>query len=615
MLIDNRLFLRDKFPELRKYFLEYEGKLELHNIDVIDSKSGSKTIRYKSEDGKGLMVHSMYDPLQEAERIISSHQDKIKEDTHVFFYGVGMGYHVERFQELYPNNTYSLYEPIPEIFYEMTNHKLLETIITRNTRKLYIDIDNHNPEYYLDDFNMVKDIQLIFLPSYEDIVKEKISQFSNLIKEVVRNRRSSLHTNVNFQKLWTLNSFMNFQEVLQTPNIMRDIDHSEFYGKPALLVSAGPSLAEDIEYIKYIKENNLAYIFSVGSAINSLIAHNVLPDAVCTYAPSDNNFKVFQKMYDKNIDNIPMIFGSSVGYETIKKYRGPKVNFITTQDIASRYFLGAQIKKNHYINDAPSIAVIMVQILSEIGFSPIIFAGQNLAYKNDELYSKGIGYDHLKRGFNKSVIKDGISIKDVNGNDIKSSKSFNDMRNAIEFYINKYKDSKFINTTKGGAEIKGAPYISIETLLEDSLKSPIEKIHWWNESSSFDENELSKKHKKLTDSFNKYNLLISNLNKTIHSLSSNIRIRNIHNLKQSLIQFESLYSQLFLNEYFAEILSFYIRVNLEIVVKKVEQLNLEKDLYKKGEGIVNHFSKFMVHCNQAGNELEQIIENSMKRLD
>ena len=146
----------------------------------------------------------------------------------------------------------------------------------------------------------------------------------------------------------------------------------QFKGKPAMLVAAGPSLNEEIENIRYIKENGLAYIFSVGSAINTLIYHNIYPDAACTYDPTVNNQKVFAKVKEKNIKDIPMIFGSSVGYETLIDYPGKKYHMITSQDTVSNYYLKTEEEDRlDIVLDAPSIAVVTLQLLYVLGFNPV----------------------------------------------------------------------------------------------------------------------------------------------------------------------------------------------------------------------------------------------------
>ncbi|MBR7797053.1 DUF115 domain-containing protein [Agaribacter marinus] len=614
MLIDNIVLLRARFPEIRNYFLEHENKIELNRLTILESKTGAKTIRYQTTEGNPLMIHSLYDPIREAERIITAHSESIMEDTHVFFYGVGLGYHIEKFKEMYPSNTYSIYEPCPEVFFELTQQRKLNQLITKKTLQLYIDTYEKEAMSYLKEFvSSNQNIYIITLPSYENLFKEKMIQFRSNVKKVITNRRSRLHTNEKFQKRWTINSVHNFKSVLTTPNMMKDIKLEQFKRKPAMIISAGPSLVEDMEFIRYIKKNELANIFSVGSAINSLLEYDVIPDAVCTYAPSDNNYKVFERLNDSGLHDIPLIYGSSVGFETLERFTGPKVHFITTVDNVSQYFLGSQINANDCINDATSIAVLMVQLLSEIGCDPIIFAGQNLAYKDDEIYAKGIGYTHLKNGFNKEIIKKGVPIKDVYGNEIKSNITFNNMRESIEQIVTHYKGNTFINTTKGGAEIKGVPFCPIEQVIEEVLTHSIIKEKWWETANSYDQSVLSDKLNSLENYMHQFYNIIENINKLIRKLNKNIALKNRINLEKAFGEFDYLYSNLNENMYYRKFVVPYVRVHVDFLINEMNHIVMEADPIKKANHIVELFTRFIQNCRSAGVELEQLINEQIDR--
>lgn len=613
MLIDNILFLRERHPALRTYFSDHEKDLKLEKLETLDSRAGCETIRYKSTDDKALLIHSMYDPIREAERIIASYQEKITEKTHVFFYGVGMGYHVEKFMELYPNNSYSLYEPIPEVFLEMSAHRNLKNIVNKNLKKLYVDKHNEETLSYLDEFSTSNEnIHLIVLPSYKNIVKDKYEQFHKNIKDTILNRRTSLHTNASFQKLWVMNSLINFKTVLNTPNMLQDIDRSQFEGKPALIVSAGPSLAEDIEYIRHIKENNLAYIFSVGSAINSLIEYDVLPDAVSTYDPGLINHKVFEKMIEQNIEHIPMVFGSSVGYETLRNYKGPKVHFITSQDRTSLYFLKDELNlEQDLILDSPSIAVMTFQILNKLGAGPIIFAGQNLGYLYDRLYSEGIEYDHIQSIMDEEKLEKALTTKDVYGNDIKTSIGFNSMRKSIENFANHYQDRIFINTTKGGASIKGVPFQPIEDVIETVLAHPIEKNKWWEKKNNYSQQEIVSQFDGLKTSIKEFSVILVSFEKLMESISLNTKIRNESKVLNDLVKFDKLYNRLGENRYYNDFLSFYIRTQVQYLGNEIKRLNKLTDVLTKGEEIVPLFNSFIKQCEHGDKELKKIINDSL----
>ncbi|WP_051359535.1 motility associated factor glycosyltransferase family protein [Paucisalibacillus globulus] len=605
MLISNIMFLRENYPEIRNYFREHEDKLNLNNIEVLDSKSNTKTLNYHTTDNGKFMVHSGYDPIKEAERIISTHKEKIDSNTHVFFYGVGLGYHIQKFKEMFPNNSYSIYEPIPEIFLTMANLVDIEALNSTKLNNIYIDRHDVDSSSFLEEFKVSNtNIHIIILPSYENFVKERVSDFHQKVKNTVQSRRTYLQTNINFQKLWVKNGIQNFETVLNTPNALRDISTQVFSDKPAIIVSAGPSLADDIEYLKVIKNKNLAYIFSVGSAINTLIEYDIMPDAICTYDPTPYNHLVFSKLIEKGKNNIPMIFGSSVENEILNTYKGPKVHFITTQDSTSNYFLDGEFDKhNEIILDSPSIAVIALQLLIKLGSNPIIFAGQNLGYHDNRIYSKGIEYEHINSELDEATLENALTTTDVYGNIIKTNRGFNLMRENIEHFIRLNKNKTFINTTKGGAAIEGVPFKPIEDVIDILLNTTIEKQTWWERDSSYDKVKINQSVNKLKSSINRYLEITSKINETLNSLNNAIRLKNFNKIEEGLISIEKNYTNLKNNDYFSDFLSSYVRVQLEFLVNEINSVKHEKDLFSKGDKIYRAFSDFVNRCNQGHDEL------------
>ena len=610
MLIDNILFLRKKYPAIRDYFRDNESEVQTDKVEVIESKKGDKTLQYYTEDNQKLMVHSKYDPIREAERIIASHEGEITNDTHVFFYGIGLGYHIEKFQEAFPNHNYSIYEPIPEIFFTISAQVELKQVMTNKMTNLYMDTHKSESNSYLEEFRTSnKKIHIIVLPSYQNIIKGKIQYFQDNVRKTVLNRRSNFHTNINFQKHWVLNSILNFKTVLDTPNMLKDIDRKQFEGKPAIIVSAGPSLVEDIEHLRFIKENNLAYLFSVGSAINSLIEYDVLPDAVCTYDPGEKNHLVFKKMIEKGIKDMPMIFGSSVGYETLTRYEGPKAHFITSQDRTSLYFLHDQIEFNDLILDSPSIAVMTFQLLNKLGASPIIFAGQNLGYLYDRKYSEGIEYEHIESKVESHEMDNALITNDVYGNQIKTNRGFNSMRENIEHYARMYTENTFINTTKGGSAIEGVPFRPIDEVIKSVLTEPIEKQKWLEEKNGYGQSVIDRQLENMVVSKNEFHEILGKLDIVLEFISTSTKLRNKAKLEMALTQFDELYNMMSKNIYYTTFLSFYSRVDVEFVANEIKRLNKESNIFIMGEAIVRVFNAFLEKCRVNGIEMNRIFNS------
>ena len=392
LLIDNINILKDGYPKTWDKIKDYEDKLDANYIKVEETKKGFKTLSVNKDD-KSIYMHSKYNPIREAKAIVDEYED-VEDGANVIFYGVGLGYHIDVFLEKYPNVNYYIYEPIPEVLYAYLSNKSIKELPSKNLMDIMVGLDEQEIVNYLSSFidKNRGDVQIVELPIHKQIFPDEYKKFLELFKDMIKNKRSGIHTDYAFQKRWIINSMKNFGDVISTPNIIME-KKGQFKDKPTILVAAGPSLNEEIENIKYIKEKGLAYIFSVGSAINTLIYHDIYPDAACTYDPTVNNQKVFVKVKEQGIKDIPMIFGSSVGYETLVDYPGEKYHMVTSQDTVSNYFLKTEESDRvDIVLDAPSIAVVTLQLLYTLGFGPIILVGQNLALRGKERHSEGVYY-------------------------------------------------------------------------------------------------------------------------------------------------------------------------------------------------------------------------------
>ena len=390
--IDNIKVIREKFPLLWARFKPEEADQDVL-VEYEVGKLGKPTLSVTRNEKK-IYLHSCYDPQYEAERMIENYDAKVHQYEHVLFYGIGLGLHVQEFMRKYPTLSFSVYEPCQDIFQTYLNYGSLSELPLKNLKKIYLEQQKNDIDLNLVDLLKTaanKKVLLVTLPCYERVFKDKFDSFMSRFKEIVLNKKFSLNLNFAFEKLWTINSLFNLPYVVQTPNILRDVDKRFFAGKPALIVAAGPSLAEEIANIKYIKEKGAAYIFSVGSAINVLLAHDIHPHAACTYDPKTINFRVFDKVVKDGISGIPLIFGSSVGFETLINYPGLKLHMITSQDSVAPFFIkDTDSDFLDIVHDAPSIAVVTLELLLKLGCNPIILVGQNLAYKDGMSYSKEI---------------------------------------------------------------------------------------------------------------------------------------------------------------------------------------------------------------------------------
>ncbi|WP_352418289.1 6-hydroxymethylpterin diphosphokinase MptE-like protein [Proteiniborus sp.] len=610
LLVDNIIILKEVFPTTLLKLREIENNTDKELIKIEEAKNGYKTLSIKNEE-KWVYLHSKYNPMREAEAIIEEYKD-IESDSSIIFYGAGLGYHIDALLNQHPNVNYYIYEPIPEILYAYLSNKEIKDLPSKKLKGMVTGTDNETIYSFLNEYisKSTGKTVMIVLPQHKNLFEEEYKKFLDIYREVAKNKKTGTLTEYAFQKRWILNSMINFKEILSTPNILVE-KKEHFKGKPALLVAAGPSLNEEIENIRYIKDNRLAYIFSVGSAINTLVHHGIYPDAACTYDPTERNQIVFEKVKDMGISDIPMIFGSSVGYETLENYKGDKYHMITSQDTIAAYYLKS--KENIGIDivfDAPSIAVVTLQLLYKLGFSTIILAGQNLAYRDKKRHSEGIEYS---TDVTEEEIKKGIWVKDVYGNEVLTDEGFNRMRQQMELYIGSFENIKVINTTKGGAHIEGTTFIELEEVIKEQLKESIVEEKWLSsESTSYDKEYLISQSQKMDKEYKETAKIIKEYYSILDSIDTFIKNRNFNQAEKMYVKLDRSLSKIEKNKFFQVFILSMNRVSYKALADGIDSLNEEKNKTLKGERISNSFRQFMDKCKDDIEAIEDIYSEMKK---
>jgi Uncharacterized protein conserved in bacteria len=609
MLADNVLLMKKNYPELYQFLVDEKAKNNQNEYLVEETKNKSITIKYENSN-QVIYLHSKYNPQQEATVIID--QLEISEtnsrNNHVIFFGLGLGYQVENFISRYPLISYSIIEPSEEIFIKFLENRLFKKIVNRNL--MYLTVGNNYQALFQGiSQHYQKNLIICELPVYKQIFDNDYSVFLNYMKQVLKSERSSLRINYAFKERWIINSVNNFKYVINTPNILME-HNGAFEDKTVILVAAGPSLDYEIENLKRIRGEGLAYIFSVGSAINTLITQGILPHAMCTYDPEAFNQNAFVKLKEEDIDSIPMIFGSSVGYETLEQYPGAKYHMITTQDTISDFLLKSRdAKQIEKVNDAPSIAVVTMELLIKLGVSRVILVGQNLGYQRDQHYASGVSYMPDKA-------KDTIIIKDVDGNDIETTESFLNMKYSLENIIGR-SQIEVINTTVGGAQINGTEFKKLDQLFDSVLtKNQVENDIFEGITSHniYDREYLCQQYDSLDKNYLEFTSLLSSIRRSLNNLREQLQVRNSEKVEKTHLMLDAEILKLEMNEFFKVIAIQMNRVERDLLIMQINHFRSEKNVLKKAEGILNPTEALIIRLIAQRSLNDEIISNLKKSI-
>ncbi|GIN64068.1 hypothetical protein J27TS8_40610 [Robertmurraya siralis] len=603
MRLDNISFLKQYHREIYDDIGNVKIR-ENSNVTVITAKSGDPTAKFKKDD-YDVYLHSKYDPIKESVRILNKYKQDLVKYNYVIIFGLGLGYHVETIVKEFPNKNYYLYEPDMEIFKILLEVKDIKEIVQNIKHHLFVPGNEIDKDRILDNISQSIDEEVLFIihPSYEKIFKEEYQNFTFKFKQLLKKYKFNIIVNSTFQKRWTLNSINNFKFTMKARSILSVSKNNPLKGKPVIIVAAGPSLYDELILLKKIKSEGTAYLFAVGSANKVLIKNGIEPDAVCTYDPQGHNYKVFEEMIERNIEYIPMIYGTTVGYETLELYKGPKLFMVTSQDILTPYFYDH--KEFHIVEDAPSIAVITLQLLHYLGVSHIILVGQNLSYRDGEFYAKGIEYDSRSQRVLEKDLVNHLEVTSVTGQKLFTNEGFYRMKESIEYYINKWDMKNVINTTAEGADIKNVPFTPLSVVKERYLKEPVVDKSWFDNFTILESIDLERKLDVLKTARKDFGDIIEEIVETLrkidlfkHSTSQKLEKLFIKLDKNTRRMDNNLFYKLFIHQILRV-----ERARIEKASRKIKAINHARE---KAPKIIENFSSFI----QSVKENEQYIETA-----
>lgn len=569
---------------------------------VVPAKNGQLNIQVMHNE-KTVFLHSTYNPENEALKWIEPYLANVGKTKHVLFFGIGMGYHVEMLMREFPDHTpFTMYEPFQEVLYRYLENRRLTDLPVKSLKNIFVgDSYQFFVRHFLEHFD--HDVLIVINPAYERIFPQVVKQFSEVFRNEVRHKVMSVQTHYSYERIWTINAECNLLKVLRTPNMITD-KKQFFQNKPVIIVAAGPSLEDEYEHLKEIKEKGLAFIFAVGSANKALLANHIIPDALVTYDPNHVNYEVYSEIIENKIIDIPLIFGSTVGFHTLELYPGPMLHFFNSQDHISPYYLSKPeaggFASNEVVIDSASVAVMALQLVQRLESSLIILVGQNFSYRNLQYYVKGIEYNLRPTELSDTEKAKLVPVESVDGSIVYTEEVHNVARRQMEQAIEQCPAIKVINTTKQGAKINSADFIPLESVIKEYLDQRVVADNWHViESVSYDIPTLLKRHSHMKKAYTDLLDLMQHIVKTIKKLELAAANSDFARTKKLLDEISRANVNLFGNKYYDVFLEPMVKVQCQIFQKSLTEINPIKNPLQKAKRIVQSFGPFILSCQEA----------------
>lgn len=428
----------------------YEYKIE-------KTKDNMEILKVNKEE-KWIYIGSKYKMKEDIQKFIEKFKELADSTQDILFvYGFGLGEHIKQLRKEFPYNRILVFEPNYKLKDYITSLKwipqdknLLVMCCNEERLKKYI-------LYVIEDYD-IKNIKTIYFANYDQVYKEEILEFVEIMKDNIF--RAS--TNINFKNFASKRKFEGIMNNL--PEIVKSLPakllQEKYIGKPAIIVSAGPSLDKNIDELKGAEDK--ALIMVGARTLEPLLKRNIKPGLLGVV-------DAFDEIYDLVKDNInetkvPLLYYNGTNEKLVGAHNGLKL-FFGDNEFLEEISEG----KIPYYCWGGSVAHTLTIYALVLGCNPIIYIGQDLAYTDERCYA-----EDSENVSTRNLEDADIIVEAVNGGTVRTNDELKTFKAQLEEIIQQYSSTKFINATEGGARIKG----TIEMTLDDVIANiiPDEKI-------------------------------------------------------------------------------------------------------------------------------------------
>jgi hypothetical protein len=439
---------------------------QMAGFSLEPSRSGVPTVRY-SADGQSFFLHSPYDPLREAEQFASRPLSDETDANFAVFFGMGLGYGVlAAIRNLPADNRVFVFEPHWELFYLAFCQTDLSPLLTRPLTTLTCEPSVQGAMMnYLNLFELAafRGVRLISNPVFDRLPQANcFTELAQRVRYEMTVVSGNVQTLMVMGEMQQTNIILNFPHILDNPPFRHLL--GKFPNRPAVVVSAGPSLEKNVDLLREI--DNRALIIAVDTATKPLLAHGISPHVVVTGDPQEANYRHLKGV---DLPGTYLITEPQCPIATMNSWTGPK--FICSFHDNAMQWVDRVLGDRGRAQVWGSVAVMAYDVAVKVGADPIVFIGQDLSFPGGRTYASGTFFeteDKMEMTVDE-LAREGavlIDMVDIYGEPVKTNRQ---MFAYFNFLKSRFEDPevssrRIVNATEGG--ILQGPHIDVMPLRE-----------------------------------------------------------------------------------------------------------------------------------------------------
>lgn len=455
--------------ESNPYLWETLQEQEETEYDVFldTSISGEKIVGINS-NGKDWYFNSRYSAEKAAE-VWAEGTEVQNYEAVIIVFGFSNGMYLKKLIEKYPDNIIIAYEPSMTLMQLVLKEIDLSDCLTHE--KLFLAVGESGKRLFTEyvqtliKYTKYKLVDWFVIPNYRKLFELDYLKVQHIYMIWMRQITLDRNTFILLQDEFSDNYLANMCEFFNNYTIdglydcFKKIDKEK---RPAIVVSAGPSLDKNINELKKAKDK--AFIIVVDTALKAVLRAGIVPDLTITIDPH----KPLILFEDERIRKLPMIFCIMSNKQVMDSQKGKKIFFGDSESYIQAIF-NKYDKKLSTLETGGSVACNAFSTAVFLGFKNIILVGQDLAYPNGKEHTKD-AYDNEA----ENKLKDGkryFEVEDIYGGKVLTEENMDAYRLWFETQIVRYPHLHVIDATEGGAKIRGTEVLTLNETIERECKN------------------------------------------------------------------------------------------------------------------------------------------------
>lgn len=425
------------------------------DAELYETSDGNYTLLYKN-----VYLHDPQGPIQEAkkaiEKLVTLRPDKVQ-----IIVGLGLGYVLQELFEA-SHGKIVVYEPdVPFLRFVLENVGLSEYLghervtLATNIEELEIAVKRQ----MIGDF----EVDAVGIRSSSILYTEEVKVMSEKMQEWYKINRMDRVTVGRYHVPWVqemLRNFPSFASMRNTSEL-----HEKYHGKPALVISSGPSLDKAMESVKELADKMV--LVSVGGALRALHKAEVAPDFALFYDVLGMK-EQFNNLPQEYLDKIIFVLCPFSQHECFKAPVRAHMLFHSNNIHPIVHWIEEVMDEKHgRLGGGATVSVVGFQLAAAMKCDPIVLVGQDLAFTNNQVYAGGVmmktdGKGNLTLEGNENLYAEAAPMSEVkgqNGEMLPTLTTYALFLKAFEEmaeWMKKQEDpTKLYNASIGGAAIEG----------------------------------------------------------------------------------------------------------------------------------------------------------------